>query len=708
MKKWLGIAGTFVLLMALVTLAQAPYTTTTNLNMKKPVPGTTQGWDTSLNGDLDQLDGLMGGVNTLTQNRATPSVVGASVWTTNNNSATAITNFTGGFPGQKIYVICGDTNTTLASGTNLTLTQAFSCANDQEITLVLNGTVWTELGRASATLPSLQLTGGGGFKPLLSLTKDIAGANWAITQGGSAWNWFNDTNSTQIDGLTATLGSTTFYHKAYLDNNGVFKVVGVQVGNGINGQLVSNSLAPPEFDTGPQGSAADLLRLANQGTIGAGHPYFLIKNGNGGNQFQMFAWNGTGDEGSLQMIWPGGTSFSGGIFPDTLTMPNNQNLYWKNTSGVARGIGCYLGSDNNVYCLGNSDTGNLIFQPTQGTTEMWLGGNNSRFFGDIQLARTDQGTGFLTRPNVAGLKNMEFSVSGSGLLDNLSLHASQTNIDGNDTVAGSETVQQSVNIGNSLVLNGQTNSRPFAFLNDTAGSCGFDASIMWQRLNTGIGEIFANDCTPELDIYSDTLAATVAAFNLSNRSLTIGGTLNANAAALTNPLPVSSGGTGMTSPTLAAGPGIQVTGTWPNQVITAVPTLPTLNSTTLGFNTTVGATPTVLMQLSVLFPNSGGPWRAQIAYHLYFNFTSSIQAVDCWVTDGTNPFVPMTTANSNGAAGGKTNGDAAGWSSVTYGNGSGQTFYLECQGTSSAAVALGSQPVSGIASDFQILPVAAN
>ena len=122
--------------------------------------------------------------------------------------------------------------------------------------------------------------------------------------------------------------------------------------------------------------------------------------------------------------------------------------------------------------------------------------------------------------------------------------------------------------------------------------------------------------------------------------------------------------------------------------------------------TAIGTTNTTISTLPVTFPSTGGPFLASVAYQVPFTFTLSVTNVDCFVSDGTNQFVPMTTANSNGAAGGHTNGNAAGWSTVTYANGAAVTFTLQCIGNAAGADSLAGSPTSGVPSQFEILPVA--
>lgn len=155
---WKRIGFLLALLLLIVTGASAQYSSTTNLALKKPNSGLTAGWDTYINGDFDSLDAFLAGVGTLTSNSATPSVsAGTPTWIASNSSTTAITNFTGGYSGQRIRIVCQDSNTTMATGTNLQLVNAFTCNSglQNSITLVLNGTVWTEVSRTFSTIRTI-------------------------------------------------------------------------------------------------------------------------------------------------------------------------------------------------------------------------------------------------------------------------------------------------------------------------------------------------------------------------------------------------------------------------------------------------------------------------------------------------------------------------------------------------------------------------
>lgn len=129
--------------------AQFPCTSSPNVGFQVPNIGNTTTWGLCLNTDLSIIDSLFGGTSILTNATATPAISAATTWITSNTGAQAITNFTGGFAGQTIQVVCGvgDTFTSLASGANLSLSSAWSCSSSKAITLVLNSGVWYEMSR---------------------------------------------------------------------------------------------------------------------------------------------------------------------------------------------------------------------------------------------------------------------------------------------------------------------------------------------------------------------------------------------------------------------------------------------------------------------------------------------------------------------------------------------------------------------------------
>lgn len=89
---------------------------------------------------------VMANVATLAAS-TTPSIQGGNVFNTNNTAS--ITDFLNEENGQVIYLLCGaDTTTSLVDSTPLFLAGAFTCTVDDSITLVSNGTIWTEISRS--------------------------------------------------------------------------------------------------------------------------------------------------------------------------------------------------------------------------------------------------------------------------------------------------------------------------------------------------------------------------------------------------------------------------------------------------------------------------------------------------------------------------------------------------------------------------------
>src|SRR5579872_2295110 len=180
----------FALLCAGSAYCQFPCTTSPNVGFQIPNIGNQTNWGTCLNTDLNMLDVLLGGTSTLTVSSLTPSVAGSTNWLTANTSPVAITNFTGGFPGQTIHVICGvgDSFTTISGSANITVSGAWSCATSVSISFTLVGTKWTEDARA-----------GGGGGPGSGPTVQTNGINNAVQ---TVLNF--QTSTTNASGLVAT------------------------------------------------------------------------------------------------------------------------------------------------------------------------------------------------------------------------------------------------------------------------------------------------------------------------------------------------------------------------------------------------------------------------------------------------------------------------------------------------------------------------
>lgn len=162
---------------------QYPCTSTANVSLQVPPIGDTSTWGICLNNDIGLLDTLLGGSSALQAGTASPSVLNYSTWVTANTSSQQITNFSGGFPGQVIHLICGagDTFTTISSATYVAVGSTWTCgASSPSISFALHGSVWTEIGRAGGS------SGGGGAanpaSPVGSLQFNADGTSF----GGSA------------------------------------------------------------------------------------------------------------------------------------------------------------------------------------------------------------------------------------------------------------------------------------------------------------------------------------------------------------------------------------------------------------------------------------------------------------------------------------------------------------------------------------------
>jgi hypothetical protein len=89
--------------------------------------------------------------STFTDGDTTPSVAGAELFKTGNTGNTAITTFDNGYPGQRITIIIGDSNTDFTDGATLIMNGGVnwtaSVANDT-IQFVYDGTAWYETTRS--------------------------------------------------------------------------------------------------------------------------------------------------------------------------------------------------------------------------------------------------------------------------------------------------------------------------------------------------------------------------------------------------------------------------------------------------------------------------------------------------------------------------------------------------------------------------------
>lgn len=152
MKRLLGFLLSF--LFAGASLAQT--TLTPNISLQVPAYQQTN-WQVPLNFDLNLLDSILGGVQTLPAGTATPAVNVFGTFVTANTSSITLTNFTGGFPGQTIRLVCGasDTFTSVANSAFINVFSTWSCSSSFSLTLVNISGVWTETARRISAPPTV-------------------------------------------------------------------------------------------------------------------------------------------------------------------------------------------------------------------------------------------------------------------------------------------------------------------------------------------------------------------------------------------------------------------------------------------------------------------------------------------------------------------------------------------------------------------------
>jgi hypothetical protein len=82
-----------------------------------------------------------------------------------------------------------------------------------------------------------------------------------------------------------------------------------------------------------------------------------------------------------------------------------------------------------------------------------LTGNGTfRISGDFVLNRQDAATGWITRPNVAGFRNLGFAAAGGGPLDTLTINAAETSISGNLSLSNILTTGNQIMCGGNGVV----------------------------------------------------------------------------------------------------------------------------------------------------------------------------------------------------------------------------------------------------------------
>ena len=106
---------------------------------------------------------------------------------------------------------------------------------------------------------------------------------------------------------------------------------------------------------------------------------------------------------------------------------------------------------------------------------------------------------------------------------------------------------------------------------------------------------------------------------------------------LGTPLATTSGGTGTVSPALTAGPGVSLSGTWPNDTVGSF-AVDAVYTQTLSSSVSLSSTAlTTVMSQSVTMPATG-QWRLLVTYEI--PVTATLSSVDAFVgsqlSDGTN------------------------------------------------------------------------
>jgi hypothetical protein len=139
--------------------ASSQATNTPNLQLQIPAFNQTN-WQVPINYDMNALDGIIAGTQTLPVG-ATPLISQQANWITQNTVSTTITNLVGGLPGQTVRIFCGDGLTLITGSANISVgSSPWSCSSSLSITLVLLNSKWIEVARSGGA-------GGGGSTPCI-------------------------------------------------------------------------------------------------------------------------------------------------------------------------------------------------------------------------------------------------------------------------------------------------------------------------------------------------------------------------------------------------------------------------------------------------------------------------------------------------------------------------------------------------------------
>lgn len=150
---------------------------------------------------------------------ATPSVTNGTLFKTNNASPTTITNFHGGVDSQRITVICGDTNSTIAKNANIFLAVGvkFTCALNASIQFVFSANSSTWMQSSATTTGSLPVA----LAPPTPSNKGTIcyAAPWGFdTNSGLSWGNAKNSIMACYDALNSRQGGTIFVSDAGISN----------------------------------------------------------------------------------------------------------------------------------------------------------------------------------------------------------------------------------------------------------------------------------------------------------------------------------------------------------------------------------------------------------------------------------------------------------------------------------------------------------
>jgi len=276
-------------LLVVNTLYGQGQTITPNIQLVIPAYQSTN-WQVPIDNDLSLIDSILGGAANLPTG-TTPTISQQANWITQNTGATTITNFLGGFPHQTLRLLCGpsDTFTTVANSATILVNSSWSCATSNSLSLVLNGTVWTEFARSGGGTGGSAFTGGIG-----SSFQDITGISTPSNPAAGNFRLYINAGTSQLTCLTSSGGNC-------LITGGTVSSFSAGNLSPIFTTFVSTATTTPALSFTLTNAAQNSV-LAGPPTGGAGVPSYqtapTISAANMTN-FPTFNQNTTGSAGSL-------------------------------------------------------------------------------------------------------------------------------------------------------------------------------------------------------------------------------------------------------------------------------------------------------------------------------------------------------------------------------------------------------------------------